>query len=136
KASADAMVVQRYLSRADADQMIAQADASAILKALPVVPTTTVIEYYYAAKDHYFYTSSAAEITALDASTTWKRTGQSFKAFVSGSSGGQGTAVCRFYRLPGAAVDVLLFSVSAAECTSYNSAPLNASWVRENASAF
>ena len=45
---------QRYLLQADADQMIAQADASDILKARPVVPTTTVVEYYWAAKDHYF----------------------------------------------------------------------------------
>jgi hypothetical protein len=136
KASADAMVAQRYLSRADADQMIAQADASSILKALPVVPTTTVVEYYWAAKDHYFYTSLAAEIAGLDASSNWKRTGQSFKAFVSGSSGGQGTAVCRYYGLPAAGLDVHLFSVNAAECTSYGAAPLNANWVRENASAF
>ncbi len=91
------MVVQRYLTKADADQMIAQAEASNVMKALPTVPTTTVVEYYWAAKDQYFYTSNSAEIASLDASANWKRTGQSFKAFVSGSSQGQGTAVCRNY---------------------------------------
>ena len=132
-ASANAMVAARYLLRADADQMIAQAEASSILKTLPTVPTATLIEYYWVAKDHYFYTSNAAEIAGLDASSTWKRTGQSFKVFVAGSSGGQGTAVCRFYGAPGAGLDVHLFSVNAAECTSYGN---NINWARENANAF
>ena len=136
KASANAMVVQRYLTKADADAMIAQAEASSVMKTLPTVPTATVVEYYWAAKDQYFYTSNSAEIASLDGSTNWKRTGQSFKAFVSGSSGGQGTAVCRNYGTSGAATDAHLFSVNAAECTSYTTAPLSNSWVRESASAF
>ena len=136
KASANAMVVQRYLTKADADQMIAQAEASNVMKALPTVPTTTVVEYYWAAKDQYFYTSNSAEIASLDASANWKRTGQSFKAFVSGSSQGQGTAVCRNYGTSGAATDAHLFSVNATECTSYTTAPLSNNWTRESASAF
>lgn len=135
-ASANAMVAQRYLLRADADQMIAQADASDILKSRPVVPTTTAVEFYWAKKDQYFYAVSAAEIAGLDAGTIWKRTGQTFKVFVAGSSGGQGTAVCRYYGASGAAIDAHVFSVNAAECTSYGAAPLSASWVRESASAF
>ena len=130
------MVDQRYLLRADADQMIAQAEASDILKAKPVVPTTVVTEYYWPAKDQYFYTANAAEIAALDAGTTWQRTGQSFRGFVPGASGGQGTAVCRYYGTQGGATDAHLFSVVAAECTSYGAVPRSASWVRENASAF
>lgn len=136
RASANAMVAQRYLLKADADQMIAQAEASNILKTLPAVPTATVVEYYWAAKDQYFYTSSSAEIASLDTGANWKRTGQSFKAFVSGSSGGQGTAVCRNYGTSGAATDAHLFSVNATECTSYTTAPLSSSWTRESASAF
>ena len=137
-ASANAMVAQRYLLPADAATMIAQASASTVLKTLPVVPTTTAVEYYWAAKDHYFYAVDPAEIAALDAlgGTPWARTGQSFKVFVSGSSGGQGAAVCRNYGLPGAGLDVHLFTVNAAECTSYNAAPLNANWVRESANVF
>jgi hypothetical protein len=137
-ASANAMVAQRYLLPADAATMIAQASASNVLKALPVVPTTTAVEYYWAAKDHYFYAVDPAEIAALDAlgGTPWARTGQSFKVFVSGSSGGQGTAVCRNYGLPSAGLDVHLFTVNAAECTSYNAAPLNANWIRESANVF
>lgn len=137
-ASANAMVAQRYLLRADADQMIAQADASSILKARPVVPTASVVEYYWAAKDHYFYTSDTAEIAALDAGggPSWNRTGQTFRAFVSGQSGGQGAAVCRYYGSPGAGLDVHLFTVNAAECTSYGASPLNEKWTRELASAF
>jgi len=89
---------------ADAATMIAQASASSVLKVLPVVPTTTAVEYYWAKKDHYFYAVDPAEIAALDAlgGKPWARTGESFKVFVSGSSGGQGTAVCRYYGLPGA----------------------------------
>ena len=133
KASADAMVAQRYLLKADADAMVAQAEASSILVARPTVPTATLVEFFWAAKDQYFYTSDAAEIASLDAGTVWKRTGQSFKVFVSGSSGGQGAATCRFYGVGGAVVDRHVFSVDAAECTSLNA---NANWVRENANAF
>ena len=136
KASANAMVVQRYLTTGGRRPMIAQAEASNVMKALPTVPTATVVEYYWAAKDQYFYTSNSAEIASLDASASWKRTGQSFKAFVSGSSQGQGTAVCRNYGTSGAATDAHLFSVNAAECTSYTTAPLSNSWMRESASAF
>jgi hypothetical protein len=136
RAAANEMVAQRYLLKADADAMIAQAEASNILKALPAVPTQTVVEYYWAGKDQYFYTSNGAEIASLDTSANWKRTGQSFKAFVSGSSQGQGTAVCRNYGTSGAATDAHVFSVSAAECTSYTNAPLSNNWVRESASAF
>jgi len=116
--------------------MIAQAEASAVLKALPVVPTTNVIEFYWAAKDQYFYTSTAAEIASLDAGKVWTRTGQSFKAFVPGSSQGRGTPVCRFLGTAGAVVDAHLFTIDAAECTSFNSPPRSNNWVRETASAF
>jgi hypothetical protein len=133
KASADAMVEQRYLLRADADQMIAQAEASAILVPRPTVPTATLVEFHWPAKDLYFYTSNAAEIAGLDAGKVWVRTGESFKVFVSGSSGGQGTAVCRFLGTGGAVVDAHVFSVNATECTSLNS---SSNWVRETASAF
>jgi hypothetical protein len=136
RAAANELVAQRYLVKADADAMIAQAEASSILKARPTVPTETVVEYYWAGKDQYFYTSNAAEIASLDASSNWKRTGQSFKAFVSGSSKGQGTAVCRNYSETGMAAGAHLFSVSASECASYTNAPLSDSWVRESASAF
>jgi hypothetical protein len=132
RAAANAMVQERLLLRADADAMIAQAEASNILKALPAVPTSTVIEYYWAAKDRYFYTAEAAEIASLDTSANWKRTGQSIKAFTPGSSQGQGTAVCRYYG-PGAALDTHQFSIAAAECTALGN---NASYVRETANAF
>jgi len=136
RASANAMVAQGYLLRADADQMIAQAEASSILKAPPVVPTTNVVEYYRAAKDQYFYTSNAGEMALLDAGGVWGRTGKSFKAFVPGSSQGRGTAVCRNYGTGAATLDAHVFSIDATECASYNAAPLNANWVREDASAF
>lgn len=132
RASANAMVQQRYLLRSDADLMIAQAEASNILKALPVVPTTTVVEYHWAAKDHYFYTSNTAEIASLDAGMVWKRTGQTIKAFTPGSSQGQGTAVCRYYA-PAAALDTHAFSVDAAECTALGN---SINFIRENANAF
>jgi len=66
----------------------------------------------------------------------WTRTGQSFKAFVPGSSQGQGTAVCRFLGTAGAVVDAHLFTIDAAECTSFASPPRSNNWVRESASAF
>lgn len=136
RASANAMVAQRYLLRADADAMIAQAESSSILKAPVAAPVANVVEYYRAAKDQYFYTSDAAEMAALDGGTVWVRTGQSFKGFVPGSSQGRGTAVCRYYGTGGATIDAHVFSIDATECSNYNAAPLNAAWVRENASAF
>jgi hypothetical protein len=130
------MVAERYLSRADADTMIAQAEASNILKARPIVPTAAVVEFHWAAKDHYFYTSDPAEMAALDAGGLWMRTGQGFHGFVAGQSDGQGAGVCRYYGSPAAGIDAHLFSVNATECASYGAAPLSANGSRGLERAF
>jgi hypothetical protein len=55
---------------------------------------------------------------------------------VARASGGRETAIRRYYGMQGGATDAHVFSVNAAECTSYGAAPVSASWVRENANAF
>lgn len=91
---------------------------SLVLAALPPpVGIVTVVEYYNLALDHYFITAIPAEIAALDsgAQPGWGRTGQTFKAFAIGSSGGGPTAspVCRFFA-PGPATH--FYSAIAGEC--------------------
>ena len=69
----------------------------------PVVssPTVDVVEYYNASLGHYFITWIAAEISNLDAGITptrWTRTGKTFKAYSTASSGT--SQVCRLYIPP------------------------------------
>lgn len=67
-----------------------------------VAPPVVVVEYYNEWLDHYFMTASGNEIALLDAGGQggWKRTGQTFKAYVNPSDAPvawQAKPVCRFY---------------------------------------
>jgi len=65
-----------------------------------VAPPVVVVEYYNEWLDHYFMTASGNEIALLDAGGQggWKRTGQTFKAWVNASDAPlQAKPVCRFY---------------------------------------
>ena len=98
KASANAMVVQRYLTeggrrrddRAGGSEQRhegaadgADGDGRRVSTGPPRTSTST--------------RRTAPRSPRSTRAPSWKRTGQSFKAFVSGSSQGQGTAVCRNY---------------------------------------
>jgi hypothetical protein len=136
--AANALVDQRYLLRADADAMIAQATASKILAGPSTAPTAAVVEYYWPQKDHYFVSQNAAEIAALDSGAIkgWTRTGQGFRAWLSGGSAGAGVPTCRYYGSPAAGIDSHFFSALPAECSALAAAPLNKSWTKESDNVF
>lgn len=85
----------------------------------PAIALVDVIEFHHAVFDHYFLSADPAEINALDTGffTGWSRTGESFKAYVAGSSaGGTIHPVCRYYGLPSAGLDSHFYSASTHEC--------------------
>ena len=67
---------------------------------MQVAATTPVVEYYSPSLEHYFMAMGADEIALLDrgAQGDWKRTGQSFKAWMRPQDASAGAQpVCRFY---------------------------------------
>lgn len=67
---------------------------------MQVAATTPVVEYYSPTLDHYFMAMGSDEIALLDrgAQGDWKRTGQSFKAWMRPQDAAAGAQpVCRFY---------------------------------------
>ena len=64
-----------------------------------VAATSPVIEYFADTTGHYFITAGPADIAGLDPGTlTWKRSGQSFKAWLRQADAPAGSVpVCRFY---------------------------------------
>jgi hypothetical protein len=65
-----------------------------------VAPASVVTEFYQEQLDHYFMTAGPAEIDTLDAGGGggWKRTGQSFHAWLTQADAPAGAVpVCRFY---------------------------------------
>ena len=67
---------------------------------MQVASTTPVVEYYSPSLEHYFMAMGSDEIAALDrgAQGDWKRTGQSFKAWLRPQDAAAGAQpVCRFY---------------------------------------
>ncbi len=87
-----------------------------------------VIEYFHAGFGHYFITGSAAEAAALDAGklTGWVRTGQTFKAHSSESSGD--STVCRFFSTSFAPKSSHFYTPYASECDTVK---LNPNWQYE-----
>lgn len=77
--------------------LIAHAQPAQALKAAD--GTVTVVEYYNAALDHYFITADSAEISLLDGGAyggAWKRTGNTFPAWGTGTAPAGTVQVCRF----------------------------------------
>jgi hypothetical protein len=78
--------------------------------------TVTVVEYYNAALDHYFITWHDGEIAILDEGVAikgWRRTGKTFRAYLTASSGT--SDICRFY-IPPAQGDSHFFGRGTVEC--------------------
>lgn len=114
------------------------AGSLALVMLPPPVALVDVIEYYHAAFGHYFLSADPAEIAALDSHyyTGWERTGEKFKAYVTGSSaGGTMNPVCRYYGLPSAGLDSHFFSASALECFEVN-ARFGTEWLFESDNVF
>lgn len=69
-------------------------------QSIQVAATTPVVEYYSPSLEHYFMAMGSDEIALLDrgAQGDWKRTGQSFKAWMRPQDAAAGAQpVCRFY---------------------------------------
>jgi hypothetical protein len=69
-------------------------------QSMQVAATTPVVEYYSPSLEHYFMAMGSDEIALLDrgAQGDWKRTGQSFKAWMRQQDAASGAQpVCRFY---------------------------------------
>jgi hypothetical protein len=89
----------------------------------PPIGLVEVIEFYHAGFGHYFMSADPPEINALDTGyySGWSRTGESFKAYATGSSAGATmNPVCRYYGLPSAGIDSHFYSASALECWQTN----------------
>ena len=85
----------------------------------PPVVSVQVGEFYNPTLRHYFITASAAEQQDLDSGVHpgWMRTGQSFKASVTGSSAsGSMNPTCRYYGNPLRGLDSHFYSADAGEC--------------------
>ena len=84
----------------------------------PTASAALVVEYYNASLDHYFITWVSAEIAKLDDGSVikgWKRTGQTFKTYVTAQPGT--SAVCRYY-IPPALGDSHFFGRGTTECNA------------------
>jgi hypothetical protein len=82
-----------------------------------VATTSVVSEFYQEQLDHYFMTAGSAEIDTLDAGGGggWKRTGQSFHAWLTKADAPAGAVpVCRFYA---AGPNSHFYTANASECS-------------------
>ena len=109
----------------------------------PTVAIVQVDEFYNPMLRHYFITASAAEKQDLDTGVHpgWMRTGESFKAFATGSSaGGSINPVCRFYSDPqnpdSGGVDSHFYSADAGECLSVYRKYATVFWMFESDNVF
>src|SRR6185369_17967193 len=116
--------------------------AMAVL-ALPKIsaaPTTvTIVEFYHAELDHYFITAIQQEINDLDGGVHagWVRTGQTFKAYGTGSSGRAGRRpVCRAYGNPAAGLNSHFYSASPDECAATMTNGYGYAWGLEASEVF
>lgn len=104
----------------------------------PPIAIVEVDEFYNAALQHYFITADATEKHDLDTGVHpgWTRTGESFKAYVAGSSAsGTINPVCRYYGNPSSGLDSHFYSASAAECLAVHTRfPVD--WVFESDNVF
>ena len=109
----------------------------------PPIAIVQVDEFYNPTLRHYFMTASATEKQDLDTGVHpgWMRTGESFKAFVTGSSaGGSINPVCRFYSDPQnpdtGGVDSHFYSADAGECLSIFRRYASSFWMLESDNVF
>jgi hypothetical protein len=86
-----------------------------------VARSSTVVEYYQPDLDHYFVSAGPGEIASTDAGRNgnWKRTGQSFKAWLDPADApAQAQPVCRFYATGSSSH---FYTADPAECDSLRS---------------
>jgi hypothetical protein len=88
----------------------------------PLPPPITIVqvdEFYHPGLRHYFITADVEEKQALDTGVHagWVRTGESFKAYATGSGAdGSINPVCRYYGNPLRGLDSHFYSADTGEC--------------------
>lgn len=85
----------------------------------PPVTVVQVDEFYHRGLRHYFITADAAEKQALDTGVHpgWERTGESFKAYATGSrASGSINPVCRYHGDPERGLNSHFYSADSREC--------------------
>ncbi len=106
--------------------------------AAPATSIVQVVEYYNAARDHWFMTAIPKEISDLDGGMHpgWTRTGQTFKAYATGSGGPLGRLpFCRYYGLPEYGLDSHFYTGSILECLEII-AKFRGAWQLESGEVF
>ena len=107
----------------------------------PLPPPVTIVqvdEFYHPGLRHYFMTADAAEKQLLDTGfyPGWERTGESFKAYATGSSAtGSINPVCRYYGDPKRGLDSHFYSADTVECVTVIVNFLSA-WLLESDNVF
>jgi hypothetical protein len=111
----------------------------------PLPPPVTIVqvdEFYHSVLGHYFITADAAEKQLLDTRVLpgWERTGESFKAYATGSMpGGFISPVCRYSGNPLGGLDSHFYAASgysdALECESV-SVTFPSEWLLESDNVF
>jgi len=87
-------------------------------------PTATLVEYSNAALDNYVITPFAAEIAALDRSTSgWRRTGATWSAWANAGDSATAVPVCRFSGTPQAGLISYYYTADANECAKLAHVP-------------
>jgi hypothetical protein len=88
-------------------------------EAMPPITYVQVDEFYHSGLDHYFITADPMEKANLDTGRHpgWVRTGESFKAYATGSPGwGSINPVCRFYSDAERGFNSHFYSATTREC--------------------
>jgi hypothetical protein len=107
----------------------------------PLPPPATIVqveEFYHPGLDRYFLTADDAEKQRLDSGRLpgWERTGESFKAYGTGSRpGGSINPVCRYYGDPERGVNAHFYSADAAECATVF-VTFSSDWLLESDNVF
>jgi len=104
----------------------------------PPVTMVQVDEFYHPGLRHYFMTADPAEKQLLDTGVHpgWERTGQSFKAYATGSrASGSIAPICRYYGRPERGLDSHFHSANGEECVSVF-AKFSSDWLLESDNVF
>jgi len=131
RAAATQNVQQGFLLKEDADEIVAEAQASDVLRVAGSDGSILVAEYTRTLSNQYFLASDANERAVLErggAGGDWFRTGETFTAWQNTGTVKAGTVpVCRFF---GSAIGPSehVFTADAAECSVLKSDP---HWVDE-----
>ena len=138
----DSIIVKGLVFQGSVPKSSARAVSAMLVAAAastPPAPTiVAVVEFYNAALDHYFITAVPKEISDLDSGVHkgWARTGKSFNAYGTGSTGRTGRRpVCREYGNPAAGLDSHFYSASPLECVD-TLVKFGTSWLLEASEVF